>query len=342
MGDKSIAGDAPRRATTNGASSANPGGARCGIADYAINVFGPRPPDVWTASEKAAGRGFAGLAIDNVGVQYGLSALRSGLITPDQFIDLNAKIGGIDIDGHVVPKRTAADPGALAAAYRSGAINEANNLGQVAIIDLRGPDQGLAHDTYRSWALRARLDRAQGHHRNHVLWFGQFPVFGGLNYPRDGLLAMDRWLAAVEADERDVPLSQKIGDDRPADVVDDCPAVAGVQKVGGDCVVTGPESVHGTPRTVAGDAMTTDVNKCQMKPLDRNADYGPGFSDAQCAEMRAIFPDGVCDYGKPGVGQAPTVPWLTYQDATGRVVYGGTPLPANPPAAGWANSAFVH
>ena len=33
----------------------------------------------------------------------------------------------------------------------------------VAIIDLRGPDPGAFHDAYRSWAIRARLEREHGH-----------------------------------------------------------------------------------------------------------------------------------------------------------------------------------
>ncbi|WP_394844735.1 DUF6351 family protein [Pendulispora brunnea] len=301
----------------------NPGGVRCGIADHAMNLFGPRPADVWTAAEKTVGRGFAGLALDNVGVQYGLAALQSWAITPAQFIDLNAKIGGVDIDGQVVSKRTVADPQALARAYRSGAINEANNLGQVAIIDLRGPDPGFAHDAYRTWAIRARLDRAQGHHKNHVVWFGQVPVFGGLNYPREGLIAMDRWLSAVEADGRDAPLAQKIVEDKPADIGD-----------------YGAGYFYGTPRTVAGEAITTDINKCQLKPLSRNDDYGPGFSDSQWSELQAIFPDGVCDYAKSGVAQDSTIPWLTYQDSSGHVVYGGQPMPMNRQAGGWASAAF--
>src|SRR5207247_62766 len=69
----------------------NPGGARCDIQDAAINVFGPRPPADWSANEQALGRGFAGVPIDNVGVQYGLSALREGKIVPSQFVDINEK-----------------------------------------------------------------------------------------------------------------------------------------------------------------------------------------------------------------------------------------------------------
>ena len=37
--------------------------------------------------------GFARTPWDNVGVQYGLKALQSGAITPEQFLDLNANVG---------------------------------------------------------------------------------------------------------------------------------------------------------------------------------------------------------------------------------------------------------
>jgi hypothetical protein len=50
--------------------------------------------------------------------------------------------------------------------------------------------------------------------------------------------------------------------------------------------------------------------------------------------MQSIFPDGVCDFSKPGVDQQATIPWQTYQDdgAGGSVIYGGKPL-GNPPSA---------
>jgi hypothetical protein len=83
--------------------------------------------------------------------------------------------------------------------------------------------------------------------------------------------------------------------------------------------------VYGTPRTVAGDGITTDANKCQLKPLDRSAYLLP-FTDAQWAQLQALFPHGVCDYSKPAVAHQPTIPWLTYQTATGAVIYGGSPL----------------
>ncbi|KAB0589920.1 DUF6351 family protein, partial [Cupriavidus gilardii] len=59
----------------------NPTGVRATVYDHTVNVYG-----------KDA-RGFAKRPSDNVGVQYGLKALNDGMITADQFIDLNEKIG---------------------------------------------------------------------------------------------------------------------------------------------------------------------------------------------------------------------------------------------------------
>ena len=93
--------------------------------------------------------------------------------------------------------------------------------------------------------------------------------------------------------------------------------------------------IYGTPRTVAGDAITTDANKCQLRPLNRSDDYGAiPFTDSQWAAIQALFPNGVCDFSKPGVDQQPTIPWQTYQNdaAGGSVIYGGTPL-GQPPTS---------
>jgi hypothetical protein len=52
--------------------------------------------------------------------------------------------------------------------------------------------------------------------------------------------------------------------------------------------------------------------------------------------MRKTFPNGVCDYSKPGVGQQPSVPWQTYAYGPGGRALGpapvSTPLPAPVPA----------
>ena len=101
-----------------------------------------------------------------------------------------------------------------------------------------------------------------------------------------------------------------------------------------------PESVRTRPRAPFAEILralirkvacrccqATIANKCQLKPLDRNADYGPlPFTDAQWKKLNAVFPRGVCDYSKPGVEQQGTIPWQTYQDRHGDVIYGGKPL----------------
>jgi hypothetical protein len=310
----------------------NPGGVRCTLADYMINVFGPRPEGLWSAPEKKIGHGFAGLPLGDVGVQYGLEALKKGQITPAQFVDLNAKVGGVDIDINHTADRSDSTPSALRRAYLSGAINSANNMKGLAIIDLRGPDPGAFHDAYRSWAIRARLEREEGHFpRNHVIWFGQAPLIGDPNWTTEGLLAMDRWLTKVEADHRSVTLEQKVAEDRPEDIKDRCSQIAGVEQVnvpgiGPVCQLDALQTKFGTPVTVAGESIATDTNRCRLKPL-RSSDYYPiTFTDDQWQQLQKAFPTGVCDWSKPGVDQRGAIAWQTYQDAKGNVIYGGKPL----------------
>jgi hypothetical protein len=63
---------------------------------------------------------------------------------------------------------------------------------------------------------------------------------------------------------------------------------------------------HLTPRLVAGAPLTDDIMKCQLKPIDAK-DYKVEFSAMEMAQLRQLFPGGVCDYLKPGVMQAPPV-----------------------------------
>jgi hypothetical protein len=292
----------------------NPDGVRCDLADYMVNVFGTRPSD-----------GFAGRPLDNVGVQYGLDALKAGKITPAQFVDLNVKVGGADIDGQWQPGRTVADQPALARAYRSGGINETNNMRDVAVIDLRGPDPGAFHDVYRAFAVRARLQRENGTYANQVIWEGLAPLVGDATYTTQGLVAMDRWLGAVEADKRGgVPLSKKLIQDKPADIHDQCSDGVG-QVLPGTEACQAIVQAYTTPRVVAGESIATDNNKCRLKPLLRTDYYPMQFTDEQWSELTKAFPSGVCDWSKPGVSQAPTVPWLTYDGQVGGKPLGPAP-----------------
>jgi hypothetical protein len=324
----------------------NPSGVRCDIQDAAINVFGRRPPAEWSANEQLLGHGFAGIPTDSVGVQFGLSALQENKITLEQFLDVNEKLGGLDVDMKPTLNRLKATEPALANAYRSGMINETNKLDQTAIIDCRGPDAAEGHDAYRAFALRARLDREHGTHANQLIWEGPlgYPGTADESCVFNSFVAMDRWLTAIEKDTSSRSLPGKVIADKPADLSDRCYDGAGHMVSESLC----PESVvpvYGTPRTVAGDAITTDANKCQLKPLNRTDNYGLiTFTEAQWTRLQAVFPAGVCDFSKPGVDQQRTIPWQTYQDdrGGGAVIYGGKAL--GPGAAGsgegWTSPAF--
>ena len=63
-------------------AATNPTGVRCTFQDFMVSILGRRAQD-----------GYANLVWDNVGVQYGLTALQSGLITVDKFVDVNVQGG---------------------------------------------------------------------------------------------------------------------------------------------------------------------------------------------------------------------------------------------------------
>ena len=107
-------------------------------------------------------RGFARRPVDNVGLQYGLKALEAGQISVEQFVDLNEKIrGSVDTDYAFTAERSEADPGSMPIAYWAGQVS--NFLADLPIIDLRGSSNvNDIHTDYHSWAMRARLDQANG------------------------------------------------------------------------------------------------------------------------------------------------------------------------------------
>ncbi len=308
----------------------NPDGVRCGLTDWDINLLGPDPKNTWDTQETEDGHGFANVPIDTVGVQYGLEALQKNQITPAQFADLNATVGGFNEDWGWIRTRYRANAAGLANAYRTGIINEANNLNQVAILDIMGPnDPGLAHDTFREFALKDRLQADFGTTANMAMWQGPVPLLGDVDFPDEALKAMNAWLDAVSADTSARTLPQKIIADKPASIPSqECTDGAGTMLTNALC----PQAVvpvYGTPRTVAGEPQRTDVNACQLEPLNRSS-YDVTFTDAEWSELETAFPDGVCDWSKPGVGQQPTVGWMTYQTKSGKVIYGGRPMPPAP------------
>jgi len=287
-----------------------PNGVRCTLQDYMVNVFGKRPD----------GKAYA--AYDNVGIQYALTGLLDGTVTPAQFVDLNVKAGGYTPDLEPQVERTRAADIAMDRVFRSGAVNTGVNLDKVAIIDLRGPDPGAFHDVYRTYSMRERLIREHGTADNQVLWRGQVPLLGDTNYVTQGIRAMDSWLAVVEKDTRNIPLARKILDARKvAKVEARCTNGAGVELPAAVCDTT--VQAYASPRIAAGAPLADDTLRCQLVPMKRTA-YKVVFTDAQWAALQKVFPSGVCDYTKPSVGKQTTKTWQAYD------VVGGRPLGAAP------------
>lgn len=322
----------------------NPGGVRCSAVEMWTNLVGLTPSSMWTAQEQKVGRGFVPLPLANAGVQYGLNALKRRLITVNQFIDLNAKVGGLDVDGRLTTARIPGIRDVLDRAYRTGLVNEGSNLDQVAMINYGGPDPGLAHGYAHAWWMQDRLRRSTGTTANRVLWFGEVPLIGDPRWIWESVQRVDEWLSRVEKDTRAVPLSTKIIEDKPASLVDRCTNVPGIESVGALCRPA-LQTHYSSPREVAGDDVYNDRLSCQLKPLARS-DFSfllLPLTPAQWSTLQATFPNGVCDYSKPGHGQQNAQTWLTYSDSKGQVIYGGQNLPDLPAnsAQGWSSPAFA-
>ena len=290
----------------------NRDGCRATLQDLQVNVWGKRPD------------GFAKRVFDNVGVQYGLEALNlplgdPGKITFAQFLDMNARIGGVDIDGVKTLERMEADEGTPEVLYRSSMVNDGRGLARTAIINFAASANVEIHTPYHAYALEERM-RKVGADEQHVIWH---------NGP-SGLAwdTMDAWLAKVEALGGIDPIEgmdpEVVKRTRPDIARDSCWSGATQQPLEA-CA----GQVFSDVRTKAGQPASHDVLKCVLKPVDP-ADYKgavPALTDVDLQLLRTVFPDGVCDYSVEGLDKAPSVPWLSYADGPG-----GEPL-GPPPAS---------
>jgi hypothetical protein len=293
-------------------SPANPKGARCDVFDHYVNIYGRDPAT-----------GYARRPLDNVGVQYGLAAMNAGKITVAQFIDLNQKVGGYDNNGLPQATRTVADPVALQRVYETGRItNGGQGLAKIPIIDVREYTDFTAganvHQKYYSFALRDRLQKANGTFANHILIVAST---ADTNKMGDYAIAkMDQWLTALKKDTSNAPAMQKMAKAKPADLTDGCYSKTGELMSepqtfsGGKC--NDLYKTFSSPRMVAGDPIANNIYKCQLKPVDRK-DYQVQLSDAEWAQLKSTFSGGVCDWSKAGVSQrAPKGTWLSYPESS--------------------------
>jgi hypothetical protein len=289
----------------------NPTGIRCTLQDSVSNLFGVDE------------NGFGRRPLDNAGVEYGRNALDDGVITVDQFLDLNEELGGYDLDGNIIGERTVADADLIEHAYATGRVLRGDSgVLDIPIIDVDlYSDLGYdIHDRFRLFTIRARMSGSdETPPGNRVIWTrggsGLLTLVGGGD---DGGPIVDEGEGSVPSptDIADVLVEWATTGERPDGVADDC-IVDDVRIVGDDAFDAGQPCAEayphfGDPRTAAGQDLVNDILKCTTKAPDA-ADYAAEFINGQWDRLLSIFAEGVCDYTVPGVGQVPLQgTWLEY------------------------------
>lgn len=304
----------------------NPNGARCTVYDINANTLG-----------RDTATGAARRPLDNVGVQYGLASLRKGLVTTTQFLDLNEAIGGYDVDGNIVQgQRTVGDAEGLARSYEMGRIGSGGGgLATVPILSLHpyAEPGGDIHTIYNDIKIREQLRKSNGRADNQVIWLFPNPALAQVigkpaqvapltlqlkDLLMTRLTLMTAWLDAITADPAALT-ADKVAKHKPTDATDSCWDVNDGTRYREEATMSGAGKCNAlyaktpAPRMVAGGPVSDDVLKCQLKPID-DADYLPAvFTPAEKLRLQAIYPQGVCDFSKAGVGQAPLKgTWLKY------------------------------
>ncbi|WP_154668268.1 DUF6351 family protein [Pseudoduganella violaceinigra] len=296
---------------------------------YAPEIFAKVKWTHWNDLEDIYGtdaEGYAPIPIDNVGVQYGLSALAAGKLDADEFLRLNACAGSWKEQREFVPYKPDSDPfdsanmhrsatcrdpagtpaprregeqRAIRAAWDSGHVFSGKQLG-IPMIDLRPYREAELdmHNARQAFSVRARLLAANpGEAKRQVIWFAR-PDTDLPGQVMKALWVLDKYLSSGSAP----PEFADRCVDSAGTVIGSGPEVwAGVLDGGkpGACTLAFP--IHSSPRMVAGESIRGDTFKCRLKPVSAaiaDGTYGPSvrFSDAQKAWLARIFPQGVCDY----------------------------------------------
>jgi hypothetical protein len=245
----------------------------------------------------------------------------------DQFLDLNEKIGGYDVNGYFQSARSVGDLPAIRAAYRGGRLtNGGMGLRDVPIIDYRAYSDdnpiGDIHLRYHSFSMRERMKKTGGDADNHVMLVEDFRYgyySSGSPLLQRALDQMDEWVANVKADASAIPMHAKVVRAKPADLVEGCntrdpvPTFIAEQQLRNPaqaCEILYPSAP--APREVAGADVASDIIKCQLRPISLT-DYPGTPTAAQVARLQSIFPTGVCNWSVPGVEQQPPAgEWLFF------------------------------
>lgn len=257
--------------------------------------------------------GFARTPWDNVGVQYGLQALTDGVITAEEFLDLNANVGswkattdlvpeGFPFEGPLAPEtfdpwssrnmnlsedgttpapRKAGDPLAIGALYESGMQFQGDI--DIPIIDVRHylEDELDMHNTHQSFAVRQRMLNVDGDADNLIIWFMDARPQTAADPTLQAFQVMEEWLANIAANP-----GAGVGGNKPAMATDACFATDGTLMAAGDGVWDGVLDeaapgectehfpIYSSSRRVAGAPYEGGVWKCALQEVGAAVDAG--------------------------------------------------------------------
>jgi len=251
--------------------------------------------------------GFARVPWDNVGVQYGLEALRTGAITSAEFVDLNAEVGGwkrsaemvpegfpfqgditpenfdpwssrnmnLSPDGGVTPaRRSVGDVRAENAVYTTGMQFQGDI--DIPVIDWRHylEDELDMHNTQQSFASRQRMLNADGDASNQVIWFTDARPAVAFDQTPLAFEVIDEWMANIEAHPE-----RSVARNKPARAVDSCFDTSGALIASGKSVWNGVLDdraagactqrfpIYSSSRRQAGGPYEGGVWKCQLQSV---------------------------------------------------------------------------
>ncbi|MEX2205271.1 MAG: DUF6351 family protein [Myxococcota bacterium] len=251
--------------------------------------------------------GFGRTPWDNVGVQYGLRALVDGVISPSEFLDLNARVGSwkepaemvvegfpfvgppnpatfdpwssrnmnLSPDGGVTPApRRSGNIEAIHAAYQSGMRFDGDI--DIPVIDWRHylEEQLDMHHSHQSFATRRRL-QLRHDDDNMVIWFTDARPAVASDATPEAFEVIDEWMENM----RERPWRGVAGN-KPSRAVDRCFTTAGVEIAAGDDVWDGildddpPGActqifpIHKSSRIVAGGPIQGGIFKCALQSVD--------------------------------------------------------------------------
>ncbi|KZN35283.1 hypothetical protein N480_19760 [Pseudoalteromonas luteoviolacea S2607] len=276
---------------------------------------------------------------DNIGVQYGLNALKNKQISIEEFLHINANIGSWKPQaqmqqesialpfGHKIPiwltlwgNHNITTPENLVAPRHLGSIqamNKAYQSGQVfigrvniPIIDARHylENELDMHHMSASFYSRLRIENANGHSNNHIIWVAHKDH----DPTHHAFEMMDQWLLTLGSSA-----SQTVASSKPENLKDSCFNEDGSIHASGKQVFDGTWNnqsngacqtrfpMFSTSRIEAGGSWDGTMFKCPLIPVDQaiaKGIYAPVNLNQYVSELKAVFPDGVCDYQGTDLG----------------------------------------